>query len=77
MDAIRDHSDAVEVSRDTGKPIPNLSDLLAKLKAARCAYFDNYLEVERRANEEWYKKFVPTAGPRHLELNNVKSDSIV
>lgn len=75
MDAIHDHSDAVALSQNTGRPIPNLRELLANLRATRCAYFDNYLEVERRANEERRKKIVTVASALHDEVNSIKRDS--
>ena len=75
ISAIRDHSDAVALSRDTGNPIPNLVDLLAKLKAARCAYFDEYLEAGRRQNEMYCERFVTVTSASAAGKNDVDRDS--
>ena len=67
MNAVREHSDAVAQSRVTGKPIPHLMDLLANLKAARSAYFEEYLASSRHENEEWRKRFIIFTSSNHAE----------
>jgi hypothetical protein len=73
MSAVRDH---MTLSRDTGKPIPHLIDLLAKLKAARCAYFDEYREANRRENEEWRKRFSVATTSKNLDSDEASSNSV-
>ena len=66
MDAMREYSAAAALSRDTGLPIPNIGNLLAKMRAARCAYMEQYLQVEKRENEERRKKIILLTGPRRI-----------
>lgn len=75
LSAIREHRDAVEISRDTGKPIPNLLALLAKLKAARCAYFDEYLEAHRHENEEFRRRCFVATTSEQLDPAKTRSNS--
>lgn len=63
MNAVRDHRDAVKLSLDTGSPIPNLSALLANLKATRQDYFDEFLDACRHENENLRKRFFIATAP--------------
>ena len=75
LSAIREHRDAVALSRATGKPIPHLLALLAKLKSARCAYFEEYLEAQRHENEEFRRRhFIPTTSEQ-LDTAKTRSNS--
>ena len=67
MCAIRDYSDALKLSHDTGKPISNLLDLLAKLKSARRDYFNEYLAVSRQENEDYQKRHIIATTPDHVD----------
>lgn len=58
MKAVRNHTDAVALRREKGEQIPHLMDLLAKLKAARCAYFEEYLKANRCEKEMWRNRFL-------------------
>lgn len=75
MSAIREHRDAVALSRDTGKPIPDLLALLAKLKAARRAYFEEYIETQRHENEEFRRRCFVATTSEQLDSAKTRSNS--
>lgn len=70
MDAVRDHSDAVRLSRNSGMPIPNLPDILEKLHTTRTEFFEEYLEVSRAENEIFRKRSIIIFEPRPLEASD-------
>lgn len=75
FNAVREHKDAVKLSRDTGEPIPNLLALLGALNTTRRAYFSEYLDVDKREDEEWRKRFVVAYAPMRVEASSSEEDS--
>lgn len=73
--AVRDHADAARLSRNTGEPIPNLLGLLGALNTTRRAYFSEYLNVDKRENEGWRKRFVVASAPLRAEDSSSEEDS--